>query len=81
MNAVVSDEYTLPTLLRLVTTSFRTMSQIDSKKIVREGDEEYARSMDKLCLSLALLTNLAQESKNLTSSLQATSESFLIIYG
>lgn len=81
MNAVVSDEYTLATLLRLVTTSFRTMSQIDSKKIVREGDEEYARSMDKLCLSLALLTNLAQESKNLTSSLQATSESFLIIYG
>lgn len=81
VNAVVNDEYTLPTLLRLVTTSFRTMSQIDSKKILREGDEEYARSMDRLCLSLALLTNLAQESKNLTSSLQATSELFVYNLG
>lgn len=53
------------------------MSQFDSKKIVREGDDEYARSMDRLCLSLALLTNLAQESKNLTSSLQSTSELFI----
>lgn len=77
VNAVASDEYTLPTLLRLITTSFLTMSQIDSKKIVRDGNDEYARSMDRLCLSLALLTNLAQESKNLTSSLQASSELFM----
>ena len=74
MESVTADEYTLPTVLRRISTSFRTMFQMDEKKLLQDFAEDvYAHAMDRLCLSLALLTNLAQESKDLVDLLRTTS--------
>ncbi|KAL5521823.1 hypothetical protein ACEPAF_2571 [Sanghuangporus sanghuang] len=71
-DAVVADPFTLPTIIRLVTDAHRSLLASGAKKIlVDSSTQEVAISaMDRLCLALALLTNLLQEEDNLAYSLQ-----------
>lgn len=69
----MADEYTLPTLLRLITSSHSSVINFSKKAVVSAngGEDQLTASMDRLCLALALLTNLVQEVENLAEVLQS----------
>ncbi|KAL5477004.1 hypothetical protein ACEPAI_3191 [Sanghuangporus weigelae] len=71
-DAVVADPFTLPTIIRLITDAHRSLLVSSTKKrALDSATQDVATSaMDRLCLALALLTNLLQERDNLAYSLQ-----------
>lgn len=76
-DAVVADPYTLPTVIRVIESAHRSLLWSSSKKSAAEPSsrDTATSAMDRLCLALALLTNLLQERDNLAYSLQNMSTS------
>lgn len=70
--AIMTETYTLPTLMRLISSSYLSVSNSSKKAIasVNDGEDHLSVSMDRLCLALALLTNLVQEVEKLGRLLQ-----------
>ncbi|KAH8110316.1 hypothetical protein DFH11DRAFT_799969 [Phellopilus nigrolimitatus] len=70
--AISLNPYTLPTIVRRIMISHRKILRLNSKKIASDSNEEdgFVRSMDCLCLALALLTNLVQARRDMASRLQ-----------
>lgn len=73
--AVASNPYSISTIICVAMSSQATVtSRFEKKTLLDEDQEEATKAMDRLCLALALLTNLLQEFDTLGVSMQDISE-------
>ena len=74
---VVSNRYSIPAITRISLSSHAVAMSGTAKKVALDEEEESTKAMDRLCLALALLTNLLQEVDSLALSMQEISEQSL----
>ena len=62
--AVLDDDFSIPAIMLLVVMAQRQRrlleKRIDAEEVDSEDAEDAARSLDRVCLALGLLTNLVQ---------------------
>ena len=62
--AVLDDDLAMPATMHLIVTAQRERRLLEKHADAEEGDSDHAesaaRSLDRLCLALGLLTNLVQ---------------------